>query len=106
MQFQADVLGVRVVRPKVFETTALGAAYLAGLQSGFYPEPARFAERWALDTRFTPAMEPSERTRLLSSWHDAVDPEAGEGRPLHLGPDRARADGPPIGLSALTTSKE
>ena len=53
-------------------TTALGAAYLAGLQAGFYPEPEKFAERWALDKRFTPGMAGDERTRLLASWHDAV----------------------------------
>jgi glycerol kinase len=63
---------VPVDRPTVVETTALGAAYLAGLQAGFYPEPHKFAERWALDRRFTPSMGAEERSRLLSSWHDAV----------------------------------
>jgi glycerol kinase len=72
MQRLADILDVPVDRPTVLETTALGAAYLAGLQAGFYPEPARFAERWALDRRFTPSMQPRERDRLLASWHDAV----------------------------------
>jgi glycerol kinase len=56
----------------VLETTALGAAYLAGLQSGFYPEPEKFAERWALDRRFAPQLAAPERERLLASWHDAV----------------------------------
>jgi glycerol kinase len=72
MQRLADILAVPVDRPTVLETTALGAAYLAGLQAGFYPEPSRFAERWALDRRFTPAMGGEGRARLLSSWHEAV----------------------------------
>jgi len=72
MQRLADITGAPVDRPTVLETTALGAAYLAGLQTGFYPEPEKFAERWALDKRFTPGMDAAERTRLLASWHDAV----------------------------------
>jgi glycerol kinase len=72
MQRLADILDVPVDRPTVLETTALGAAYLAGLQAGFYPEPRQFAARWALDKRFTPGMGAEERSRLLSSWHDAV----------------------------------
>jgi glycerol kinase len=72
MQQLADILEVPVDRPTVLETTALGAAYLAGLQAGFYPEPEKFAARWALDRRFTPAMPGDERSRLLVSWHDAV----------------------------------
>jgi glycerol kinase len=72
MQRLADITGAPVDRPTVLETTALGAAYLAGLQAGFYPEPEQFAERWELDKRFTPDMDGRERTRLLASWHDAV----------------------------------
>ena len=72
MQRLADILDVPVDRPTVLETTALGAAYLAGLQSGFYPAPDKFADRWALDRRFTPGMPADERSRLLASWHDAV----------------------------------
>ena len=72
MQRLADILDVPVDRPTVLETTALGAAYLAGLQAGFYPAPQKFAERWALDRRFTPGMGADERARLLASWHDAV----------------------------------
>jgi glycerol kinase len=72
MQRLADILDVPVDRPTVVETTALGAAYLAGLQAGFYPEPKQFAERWALDRRFTPSMGAEERARLLAAWHDAV----------------------------------
>lgn len=72
MQQLADILDIPVDRPTVLETTALGAAYLAGLQAGFYSEPQAFAARWALDRRFTPAMPSPERTRLLAAWHDAV----------------------------------
>ena len=72
MQRLADLLGVAVDRPTVLETTALGAAYLAGLQSGLYPEPERFAERWALDRRFSPRMAAGERTRRVALWKDAV----------------------------------
>jgi glycerol kinase len=72
MQRLADILDVPVDRPTMLETTALGAAYLAGLQAGFYPEPAKFAEHWALDKRFTPKLEAAERERLLAFWHDAV----------------------------------
>jgi glycerol kinase len=55
MQFQADVLGVPVVRPKVTETTALGAAYLAGLAVGFWDTQEEIAAQWACDRRFEPA---------------------------------------------------
>ena len=72
MQRLADILDVPVDRPTVLETTALGAAYLAGLQAGFYPEPEAFAQLWALDKRFTPGMATDTRARLLSTWHDAV----------------------------------
>jgi glycerol kinase len=72
MQRLADILDAPVDRPTVLETTALGAAYLAGLQAGFYPEPAKFAERWALDRRFAPRLGGAERVRLLAAWHDAV----------------------------------
>jgi glycerol kinase len=72
MQRLADILDAPVDRPTVLETTALGAAYLAGLQSGFYPEPARFAQAWALDRRFTPALDAAERKAQLAAWHDAV----------------------------------
>ncbi len=72
MQRLADILNAPVDRPMVLETTALGAAYLAGLQAGFYPAPETFAERWALDKRFTPRLAAAERERLLAAWHDAV----------------------------------
>ena len=82
MQRLADIIEAPVDRPPVLETTALGAAYLAGLQSGFYPEPRQFAERWALDKRFTPAMPDEVRKRLLASWHDAVRRTLSEGNKL------------------------
>lgn len=72
MQCLADILDIPVDRPTVLETTALGAAYLAGLQADFYPQPDEFAARWALDRRFTPGMQAAERARRLASWHDAV----------------------------------
>jgi len=72
MQRLADVLGAPVDRPTVRETTAVGAAYLAGLQAGLYPAPDQFAETWALDRRFAPSMVQEERVRRLALWRDAV----------------------------------
>ncbi len=72
MQRLADLIGAPVDRPKVLETTALGAGYLAGLQAGLYPEPATFARRWALDRRFEPTMTEAERQRKLHIWREAV----------------------------------
>jgi glycerol kinase len=72
MQRLADILGAPVDRPTILETTALGAAYLAGLQSGLYPEPRVFAQRWALDRRFTAAMDETTRRRKIAAWKDAV----------------------------------
>jgi len=72
MQRLADILGAPCDRPTILETTALGAAYLAGLQSGLYPEPQAFAARWALDRRFTPAMDDATRRRKIGAWRDAV----------------------------------
>lgn len=72
MQRLADLLGAAVDRPTVRETTALGAAYLAGLQAGLYPEPDRVAQTWALDHRFAPSMALEERQRRIAMWRDAV----------------------------------
>ncbi len=72
MQRLADILAAPVDRPVVLETTALGAAYLAGFAAGICPEPARFSESWRLDRRFTPAMNAPTRTRKLAGWADAV----------------------------------
>ncbi|EPX85954.1 glycerol kinase [Rubellimicrobium thermophilum DSM 16684] len=72
MQRLADLLGVPVDRPVVRETTALGAAWLAGHAAGVAPGPEGFAETWALDRRFEPAMEETERARRLALWDEAV----------------------------------
>jgi glycerol kinase len=80
MQRLADILGAPVDRPTILETTALGAAYLAGLQSGLYPEPQVFAARWALDRRFTAAMDDATRRRKIAAWKDAVGRTLSGGR--------------------------
>ncbi len=72
MQFLADILGAPVDRPVVTETTALGAAYLAGLQAGLAPDPAAWADRWQAERRFTPRMPEQERDALYAAWQDAV----------------------------------
>ncbi len=72
MQSVADMIDAPVDRPVVRETTSLGAAYLAGWQSGLYPDPAEFARSWHLDTRFTPAMDDATRARKLKGWREAV----------------------------------
>ncbi|MDO5628088.1 MAG: glycerol kinase GlpK [Mobilicoccus sp.] len=72
MQFQADMLGVPVVRPKVTETTALGAAYAAGIAVGFWDGEQDVADNWAEDRRWEPAMDEEERERLLRNWKKAV----------------------------------
>ncbi len=72
MQFLADILGAPVDRPVVMETTALGAAYLAGLQAGVCPEPSGFQATWRLDRRFEPAMEEATRARKWAGWQAAV----------------------------------
>jgi glycerol kinase len=72
MQFLADILGAPVDRPVVRETTALGAAYLAGLQAGLCPDPEAFARAWQLDRRFTPAMPAAERDSAYAGWQRAV----------------------------------
>ncbi len=72
MQRLADLLDAPVDRPMIQETTALGAAYLAGLQAGVYPEPAKFADNWRLEHRFKPAMSKATRERKLAGWARAV----------------------------------
>src|SRR5262249_21246663 len=72
MQRLADILGTTVDRPQIKETTALGAAYLAGLHSGFFPEPGRFLEYWRLERRLDPGMDAKERARKLAEWSSAV----------------------------------
>jgi glycerol kinase len=72
MQFLADILGAPVDRPVVLETTALGAAYLAGLQAGLRPKPDVFAKTWKRQKRFLPKMDEATRARKRAGWADAV----------------------------------
>ncbi len=72
MQFLADILAAPVDRPTVMETTALGAAYLAGRAAGLCPDLAGFAATWRLERRFTPGMDAPTRARKLAGWQDAV----------------------------------
>ncbi len=73
MQFQADILGVPVERPKVAETTALGAAYLAGLATGFWRDKNELAEHWGVDRVFEPRLSKEQREELYASWKRAVE---------------------------------
>ena len=73
MQFQADILGVPVVRPKVIETTALGAAYAAGLAVGYWQSTAQITANWGIDKRWQPAMEAGRRAELFTKWNKAVE---------------------------------
>jgi glycerol kinase len=77
MQFQADVLGVPVVRPRVTETTALGAGYLAGLATGFWPSPESLREKRHGDVRFEPHMNAAQRAERRARWQRAVDRSKG-----------------------------
>ena len=72
MQFQADVLNRNVCRPVIRETTALGAAYLAGLGVGLWQNRDEIKSLWQQDKVFTPAMEEAKRQQLLDKWHKAV----------------------------------
>jgi glycerol kinase len=77
MQFQADVLGVPVIRPEVTETTALGAAYAAGLATGFWSDTDELRERWAEDRRWEPEMGEDEREARYARWRAAVERSLG-----------------------------
>ena len=72
MQFQADLLGVPVLRPKVLETTARGAAYLAGLTVDLWKSREEVASHWKLERRFEPRMDASQREALMARWREAV----------------------------------
>lgn len=72
MQFQSDILGVPVVRPKVVETTALGAAYAAGLAVSYWDSPSQIASNWGEDKRWNPAMDEARRSVLYGKWNKAV----------------------------------
>ena len=77
MQFQSDILGVQVDRPQVIETTALGAAYLAGLATGYWKDRDEVLTNWALSRSFVPSIDDEKRSKLLYGWHRAV--KASEG---------------------------
>jgi glycerol kinase len=72
MQFQSDILDCKVVRPKITETTALGAAYLAGLAVGYWKNIGEIQEQWQVDKNFSPAMSEEKRNGLLKGWQRAV----------------------------------
>jgi glycerol kinase len=78
MQFQADLLGVPVVRPVVTETTALGAAYLAGLAVGYWKNQAEIAKQWKTDQRFEPTMKAAQRKGLMAGWNRALERTKGK----------------------------
>jgi glycerol kinase len=73
MQFQADLLNVPVIRPKVTETTALGAAYAAGLACGFWQNLDDLRDNWRADKSWDPEMDETTRTKLYRSWQKAVN---------------------------------
>lgn len=73
MQFQSDILGVEVDRPEVTETTALGAAYLAGLAVGFWDSKEEIAQKWAVERKFAPVMEDENKEKLYKGWKKAVN---------------------------------
>jgi glycerol kinase len=77
MQFQADMLDVDVVRPKISETTVLGAAYAAGLAVGFWESLDEVASHWEEDRTFTPGMDPTDRDLRYREWHKAVERSMG-----------------------------
>ena len=72
MQFLSDMLDAPVDRPAILETTALGAAYLAGWQAGLYPAPEEFARSWRSERSFRPSMLPEERRARYGGWRDAL----------------------------------
>ncbi len=72
MQFLADILNAPVDRPAALETTAVGAAYLAGLQAGIFPPPEELGDTWKCDTRFEPSMEERQRVKKYDGWKDAI----------------------------------
>jgi glycerol kinase len=72
MQFQADIMNATVHRPGCIETTALGAAYLAGLAVGYFKDKEEIRENWQLAREFVPAMEENQRNKLLHGWDKAV----------------------------------
>jgi glycerol kinase len=72
MQFQSDLLQTKVVRPKITETTALGAAYLAGLAVKYWSDINEIKHQWQIDRTFSPQIKPEETVSLVKGWHRAV----------------------------------
>ena len=72
MQFQSDIFGFRIARPKTLETTALGAAYLAGLAVGYWKDVEEIKKQWIVEKEFEPKMEMEKVDELLKGWHKAV----------------------------------
>ncbi|MBR1436624.1 MAG: glycerol kinase, partial [Bacteroidales bacterium] len=72
MQFQSDILGTAVIRPRITETTALGACYLAGLAVGYWDSIGQIRSQWRAEKIFTPDMASSEVERLKKGWKDAI----------------------------------
>jgi glycerol kinase len=72
MQIQADVLGIDVVRPKNAEATVMGAAYLAGIAVGYWPDQEALARQWQMDRVFTPKMDADTRRKVHAIWHKAL----------------------------------
>ena len=73
MQFQSDILGIPLYQPKIRETTALGAAYLAGLAVGFWKDLDEIRTHWTLDSRYEPQMDPQAAAGYVEKWHKAVE---------------------------------
>lgn len=80
MQFQADIIQSKVIRPEVMETTALGAAYLAGLATGYWENIADIQHQWKVNREFEPEMEADDAASLMDRWHEAVDRSRGWGK--------------------------
>ena len=72
MQFQSDILGLNCLRPVILETTALGAAFLAGLGVGFWSDIQDVRKSWREDAQFSPSMSQQQKEIFLSNWHEAV----------------------------------
>ena len=81
MQFQADILGCEVLRPACIETTSLGAAYLAGLATGYWQDQKDIRNNWQVDRVFAPQMSASDREAKLAGWQEAVKRSRGWIRP-------------------------
>jgi glycerol kinase len=73
MQMQADVLGVKVIRPENPEATALGAAYLAGLAVGYWPDTKTISSQWKVERTFSPTTNATDREKQRARWHKALD---------------------------------